>query len=258
MWPEETGTFLIDRMIAADNDLHTENRGVGNRVTYRAATFVGTLTESRANAGTAVHFQYGLDVRLENPYFVTFTGGSVLASTDIGEVHQATLVIGGARRSGSKPAGGVFSENMLLTHLDDALMPAGTFVPQLRFAGVGCTLQPVSLGPEDSESTFKCPRQYRYSELDMRDRSAIGTKLHMTTPLHRSDGATFTGGMFGYTVILDGGVSYEVARPDAEGYAFRLTDDAMPLTADGFWPHAEGESAMATRSDFMGPDDQGR
>ena len=237
MWPEETGTFLIDRMIAADNDLHTENRGVGNRVTYRAATFVGTLTESRANAGTAVHFQYGSDVRLENPYFVNFTGGSVLASTDIGEVHQATLVIGGARWSGSKPGdGGVFSEDMLVTHLDDALMPAGTYVPQLRFAGVGCTLQRISLGSDDSESTWKCPRQYRYSELDMRDRSVIGTKLHMTTPLHRSDGATFTGGMFGYTAILDGGVSYEVARPGAEGYAFRLTDDAVPVIADGRVP----------------------
>jgi len=225
-WPEESGRFIVDRMVAADNDLHTENRGVGNLVTYRAPVFVGTLTTGRPYPGAAVHFQYGSDVRLESPVFANFAGGSLLSPTDIAEVPQAMLYVTSARVIGARP-GGLLAEETITTFGDDALLPRGSYMASQRFAGAGCSIVQVPADDGGTAPSWKCPRAYTYSELDVRDLAAVQARYYQSTAMRRSDGLRFTGGMFGYSVVLDGGLQYEIERAAAKGHAVRLLNDML-------------------------------
>lgn len=225
-WPEETDHFVLDGLVAVENDLHTENRGVGLRVTYRDAFFVGALEGPVRGRGGIVHFQYGSDVTLLRPTFANSAGASIASATDVAEELQASLTITDPRVIGTPPAS-AFAGDHFVTYTDGALLPAGTYVGAPRFATSACTAVAMPIEPGESLQNFRCPRRFRYAELDFRDRSAPGTRLHGSTALRRSDGVRVTGGMFGTSVVLDGGLTYDIERPSTAGYALRLSDDVM-------------------------------
>ncbi len=230
MWPEEAGMFEIKRLLAADNDLQTENRGVGNKVCYENPIFVGTLTEPREYGATAVHFQYGSDVLLENPLFVNSAGASLISLTDVAEPVQGNVWISGARFVGTPgwfPPG-----DTIYTALDDSLLPRGTYVPGPQYAPPGATPFPIVVGDE-GWTVWRTAVRPSYAELDVRDRARPNTRVNTTRAIRRSDGITFTGGMFGYTAILDADLSYDIQRTSSSGYAVRLSDESSPTSIIG-------------------------
>jgi hypothetical protein len=221
-WPEEKGRWVIDRMLAADNDIQTFNRSPGNLVTYRAPVFVGRLTETRTEPGPMVLIQYGSDVRLESPTVVAYADGRLVSPVDIAQVPIGTLTIANMRVVGAPPLVPIPDEN-IVTYEDDSFQPRGSYVSDRRFAPASCPR--VQVGTPEPEPAYRCPRAYRYTELDVRDRGALSTRLHRRVAIRRSDGVGFTGGMFGYSTILDAGLRYELPTASARGFALRLNHD---------------------------------
>lgn len=224
-WPEEAGLFRIEGLVSADNDLHTENRGVGNRVRYRNSFFVGTLTEPREFAGPAVHFQYGSDVTLDGATFANFDG-AIGAFTDIAVAPQANLWVSGIKYVNSPRPYASLGDDQVTTYLDDTVLPKGTYVYGKEFAGPGAVKALVT----DSDGTseyWKNPRRFNYTEIDVRDLGSFATQLQQTTNILRSDGHRYKGGLFGYTAVYDGGYSFTVEAPAPKGYAIRLHEGAV-------------------------------
>lgn len=223
-WPEESGPFVVDRMMAVDNLQQTENRGVGNVVVYRDSLFVGLFSEPRAHAGDAVHFQYGSDVHLQGALFANYAGGSIASFTDIALPSQANLWVSGIQTLGAKPAVSV-GDDQVTTYSDDSVLPRGTYTFLRQYAGPGAVRVNVTTG-DDVISYWRTSQRYRTTELDVRDRASLSTRIHGRALLTRSDGHTYRGGMFGYPVVYDGGFTFSLPA-SSQGYAFRLNRDSM-------------------------------
>lgn len=224
MWPEEVGTFNIVRLVSVDNDIHTENRGVSNRVAYRDSLFVGRMTEPRERPGDAVHFQYGSDVLLDGVTFANFEGGLVASMTDIALPVQANLWIRNARYIGPRPQQPA-DESLIVTCLDDTMLPRGTYLFFPQHAPPGAVRTTVF----DGESFLPALRStFRpgYMELDVRVRSAVRTRTNLRNFIRRSDGLRYRDGMFGYTVLMNANVTYALETVSTSGYALRLSNDA--------------------------------
>jgi hypothetical protein len=253
LWPEETGEFLIEGFIAAENGLQVENRGVGNKVRLKDGLFVASLSGSTAPRGGLIHIQYGSDVVLENN---TFAGWDTIGfdGTDTGPM-QASYRITGARFIGPKP-------QVQLTDLaryqfdDDSMLPRGFYVvhgarwlvtPQCTDFTVGFT---EADGPD---IWLRCPNPVSHAELEVRDRldSTFNTKVNPF--LVRSDGLRYRlgdapgaegqgAGSHSTTVVYnEPSLDYRVDAPAAPaGWAVRLSDAAAAsatpdLRANAAW-----------------------
>lgn len=236
MWPEEGGVFVIDRLLSVDNDLHTENRGVGNSVTYRNPLFVGRLTETRDSAGPAVHFQYGSDVRLESPTFASYANSGFAAFTELALPTQGNLWVSNPKFIGPKPWVSI-GDDQTTTYLDDAFLPRGTYVYGPEYALPGSARVFIGIGDEGTDA-FRMDLRPDYSELDVRNMAAPTVGIHQSQSIRRQDGLTYASGMFGYPVILGGAVKYEVPVVAPKGYALRINNNST------FAPAGESPSAM--------------
>ena len=224
MWPEEAGPFIINRMLAVDNDLHTENRGVGNAVTYRNSLFVGKLTEPREFAGAAAHFQYGSDVKLESPTFAGYANSGFAAFTDIALPTQGNLWVSNPKFVGPKPWPSI-GDDQVTTYLDDAFLPRGTYVYAPEYALPGASRVFIGAGDEGTD-IFRMAARPDYAEVDVRNMASPGTPIHQTQPIRRQDGLTYASGMFGYTAILGADIRYEVPVVAPKGYALRINNNS--------------------------------
>lgn len=228
-WPEEGGTFVITRLTAVDNIVNTLNRGVGNRVVYRQPVFIDAGTLGRPT-GSAVHYQYGSDVTLESPTFVQMGRSMVATGTDIGLPTQANLWVRDARFIGSRPVAPDV-QTLMVTLLDDSLLPAGTYATDAPYATAACTSVWVPTA-EVSEplASRRCATRHTYAELDVRDGAAPSRRMHMRTPIARSDGLRFARhGMFGYSAILDGNLGYAVETASRAGHMLRVSTAASSM-----------------------------
>lgn len=223
-WPEET-SFVVDRMIAADNDLHTENRGVGNKVVYRDCVFVGRLSEPRERSGSALHFQYGSDVTLVNPTFVNMGGAGITSVTDSAILPHSNVWISNAKFIGARPWNPI-GDDIVATYLDDSILPRGTYTAFPEYSAPGAARVNFQVD-DDLFVVFRSAQRPEYSELTVRRMSAPGVSLHESVPIVRSDGLRFMSGMRGYPVITSMKLSYQVTAASPSGFALRLSEDEV-------------------------------
>lgn len=250
IWPEESGVFVVERFIAAENALAIENRGVGNRQHYKDGLIVGQLPGSAYRGARAVHHQYGSETVLENITFAGFASVG-LEATDTGPTQSAYKLIN-VGFMGNSP-GWSLSDLSTFELADDTLAPRGFYAigeaPWL--VTPQCTPFAQSVPGDDPILWSRCPARLSYAELEVRDNPVSTFDTKVNPFLKRSDGLRYRlgeaggenigAGMHSTTVIYNAGLGYAIdAAPAAKGWAVRLSDAAVAfatpdLQADTAW-----------------------
>jgi hypothetical protein len=264
VWPEKASDFVIQGLVAVENQLHLENRGVGNQVRVKNSLFVAKLPGSTAAPSRLAHIQYGSDVVLEGS---TFAGWDTLGfeGTDTGPT-QASFKIAGAQFVGAKPRIGL-TDLATQEFADDTMLPRGFYVPvNARWLSTPqCSTAAIDADTAEPNYSTRCPQRLRYAELEVRDRlnSAFADKVDPY--LVRNDGLRYrrqatpetagqATGSHGATVIYgEASLQYRIEAPaSANGWALRLSDAAIAsaspdLRADAAWVAVAVPVAAAPR-----------
>jgi hypothetical protein len=228
--PNHTIRPLVgDKLAMMNNDVGLFSRGSGNKLVLNDAVFVRNPTRN----------QYGGNQVLNRPVFANLPG-SVGGAHDAGPEHSR-FYISQARMVNSPQW--VPDDSSFMVFADDSMFPRGMYIPAVQpwLATPECarvTFTNAAAG--DTESYWRCPRMYGYTEIDVRDLAAPGVRLHQSRNVRRSDGLTWRvagtnsplegmGGRSGYAAFYDAGLGYGVVDAAAAGYAVRLSqnDDAV-------------------------------
>lgn len=241
--------YKIRNFLVAENRNGVFNRGVSNRLNYINGTFVknfvgGDPSSGPGTFGNAIAWEYGSIARFDSPTFANYEDANQLFSGGHAALRsQLTWIHRNVHWVGTRPSFMYSSEFGVTTSEDDSFLPKGSYVDDAAYAHLGqCSLTDFKI-PDGDEGQFeiyqsyRCPRRYFYAELDTRDMVDPGTRIHDKVPIFRSDGYNFTGGMFGYTTIVDANLSYELNGTSAAGYSFRLNS----MADDGRWTAVDAE-----------------
>ncbi len=254
VWPEKTAGFLIQGLVAVENRLHLENRGVGNQVRIKNSLFVAKLPGSAAVPSDLAHIQYGSDVVLEDS---TFAGWDMLGfgATDTGP-SLASFKISGAQFIGPKPRTGL-TDLAVHEFADDTLLPRGFYVPTgTRWLSTSqCATVALDADTAEPNPWTRCPQRLRYAELEVRDRLDSTFNGKVDPYLVRNDGLRYrrqatsdsanqaTGEHAATVIYNEASLQYRLEAPaSANGWAMRLFS-----SADTAWVNVAIPVAAAPR-----------